>query len=124
FRERLEDGVAVGFDAAEVVARDAEEIASLFLRQLVGREVPGGRGEEEAGGLFLDDDRGGGRGIDLVSGHDELGFPGGEAVRLEGVGLRALPEMDTEMDGRGLAPAELVFFFQMVDEGVDDLGGG
>jgi hypothetical protein len=40
FGERLEDGVAVGFDAAEVVARDAEEIASLFLRQLVGREVP------------------------------------------------------------------------------------
>src|SRR6185295_13719588 len=97
-------------------------------RELIGREVPGGGGEHQAGGFLGDGHLGalrrvGNRRIDGRSGDHDLVVLAGEAVGLEDEVRRALGNA-RDRDGGGLATAELVHFREVGGERVEHLGGG
>src|SRR5690606_4830050 len=99
---------------------DLEEVAAGFGRQLLGREVPGRRGEGEALGLLLDHDRRVALGDDLVPFEHALVLLAAVAGGLEDERRGAAAEADREL----LARPEQLLALQPAGDREKDLGGG
>ncbi len=118
--ERLQDEPRRRRLALEVLPRDGEEVAAVFRRQLLRREMPRRRREGEPLALLLDDDRGRGLRVELVSRDDDLVLRARVAVGLE---HEARPHA-AHGHRRVLAEPERSLHLQVLRDRGDDFGRG
>src|SRR5438128_8362002 len=118
-RNRLQRETADARRAPEIAARHGEEVAAVFLRELLRRKMPRRRGEGESLALLLHGHPRSGLRVELFARDYELVLPARVAIRIEDERRPLRPYGH----GRLLADGERSLSLQVVDERIDHLGG-